>query len=47
MSSANDSRTDSTLGYSLEFGERKKLVAAPQQDFLQWESKQFCLQVFQ
>jgi hypothetical protein len=42
VSSANDNRTDSTLGCSLEFGERRKLVAAPQQE-LQWESKQFCL----
>jgi hypothetical protein len=47
MSSANDNGIDSTLGCSLEFGERRKLVAAPQQDFLQWESKQFGLQVFQ
>jgi hypothetical protein len=45
MLSANN-RTDSILGCSSEFGERRKLVAAPQQD-LQWESKQFCLQVFQ
>jgi hypothetical protein len=45
MSSANDNRTGATLGCSLEFGERRKLVAAPQQD-LQCESEQFCLQVF-